>query len=535
MPDALTQAVLQECLTAGVREFCVCAGSRNSPLVVELCRYLDNAQLNGAVRLYHFFEERCAAFFALGRVRQSGRPAAILTTSGTAAAELLPAMIEAHYQGLPLLAVTADRPRNYRGSGAPQAIEQVGLFGVYASPAADVASPAEIADALTLWTRKTPAHLNVCLDEPSLTQGEHVAYQVPADRLEQDFPSAESAKQLNAFLADLDGLLVLAGDLLPAEQSWARQLLAGLGPVALWAEASSCLQHALTGNVWLLRGGEASLKHWPVRKVLRLGGVPSCRFWRDLEAHPEIPVFSCTRSGHSGLARASLIAPMGVPTIPGPPAKLDSSLQEKDLRQSPRFLLERYPNSECAHLRILSRHIPAGSTLFLGNSLAIREWNLVTDSSTNAWDCHALRGANGIDGNISFCLGLSAQCSESWAVIGDLTALYDLAAPWILPQLPAAPRRFVIINNGGGNIFSRLPTMRGLSPEERKVIENHHVISFESWAKMWQMHYVRISSSEEWSLLALPDRAVVIEVRPDLMQSESFWSDWAAQERKVWG
>ncbi|HKR62395.1 MAG TPA: thiamine pyrophosphate-binding protein, partial [Thermoanaerobaculia bacterium] len=113
--------LIAEVRAAGVEEFCVCAGSRNAPLL---------AVLAGSP-LVSFVDERSAAFFAIGRMKLHGRPVAVVTTSGTAAAELLPATIEAYYAGLPLVLITADRPARFRGTGAPQSIEQVGLFGVY--------------------------------------------------------------------------------------------------------------------------------------------------------------------------------------------------------------------------------------------------------------------------------------------------------------------------------------------------------------------------------------------------------------------
>jgi 2-succinyl-5-enolpyruvyl-6-hydroxy-3-cyclohexene-1-carboxylate synthase len=133
----------------GVREVCVAAGARNAPLVAALTS-------STGIRLWHFFEERCAGFFALGRALVDGRPVAVVTTSGTAAAELLPSVIEAYYQGRPLIVVTADRPARYRRSGAPQAIEQEGLFGVYAEVLAEDAP----------WTARMPLHINLPLDEP---------------------------------------------------------------------------------------------------------------------------------------------------------------------------------------------------------------------------------------------------------------------------------------------------------------------------------------------------------------------------------
>ncbi len=131
----------------GANDFCVCAGSRNSPLI---------AVLSGS--LFSFVDERSAAFFALGRIKRDGTPAAVVTTSGTAVAELLPAAVEAYYSVLPLILITADRPERYRGTGAPQAIEQSGIFGPYA------------AASIGTWNRRTPLHLNIEFDEPLIDE-----------------------------------------------------------------------------------------------------------------------------------------------------------------------------------------------------------------------------------------------------------------------------------------------------------------------------------------------------------------------------
>jgi hypothetical protein len=141
---------VQRCLRAGVREFVICAGARNAALIEALAR----AETAGFARLWRHFEERSAGFFALGRTMETGTPCAVVTTSGTAAAELLPSVIEAFYQNRPLVALTADRPASFRGSGAPQCIEQPGIFGPYA-----------FQGPLPEWNGKTPIHLNIELDE----------------------------------------------------------------------------------------------------------------------------------------------------------------------------------------------------------------------------------------------------------------------------------------------------------------------------------------------------------------------------------
>lgn len=138
MKNLLIRSTLTAIARLGVAEVCVAAGARNAPLLSAILE-------SEGVKVWSFFEERCAAFFALGRIQADRTPVAVLTTSGTAAAELLPAVIEAHYQGLPLVLLTADRPRRYRGTGAPQAIEQKDLFGPYVSACIDVEQGTSIA------------------------------------------------------------------------------------------------------------------------------------------------------------------------------------------------------------------------------------------------------------------------------------------------------------------------------------------------------------------------------------------------------
>ena len=133
----------------------ICGGSRNAPLIAELAATGDRRP---ATVTANFVDERSAAFFALGRIKRDERPVAVITTSGTAVAELLPAAIEAFYSGLPLVLITADRPARYRGTGAPQTIDQIGIFGSYAATDAD------------RWDGRRPLHLNIEFDEPLIDE-----------------------------------------------------------------------------------------------------------------------------------------------------------------------------------------------------------------------------------------------------------------------------------------------------------------------------------------------------------------------------
>ena len=109
-------------------------------------------------------------------------------------------------------------------------------------------------------------------------------------------------------------------------------------------------------------------------------------------------------------------------------------------------------------------------------------------------------------------------------IVGDLSALYDLGAPWILPQLKKAKRRIVVINNGGGKIFSHVSWLQQMPADAKRVMENPHSISFEPWARMWGMDYRLITEPGELRDDGSP--CAVWEIKPDAVQTESFWSAW---------
>lgn len=520
-PALVLQALLTE---TGVREFIICAGARNSALLVML------AAVPG-VRLWHHFEERSASFFALGRILDHERPVAVVTTSGTAVAELLPAIIEAHYQGLPLIALTADRPSCYRGTGAPQAIEQAGIFGTYPKLSLDVTGP-ENADGelakLTTWDFLGPLHLNLCLEEPTAAALPALREAGAILRCRPDIKN-ESRGFRKIELPDPSGFpnpLVLIGDLLPWETRYVEAFAGGVG-APVYAEAASGLRESASLEDLILSGGDNTLRRHPHGSVIRIGGVPACRFWRDLENRPEIPVLSYTRSGHSGLARPSVtrLLENGLTK----PDFTEYSLHLRSLHGCPdqqlTDILEIHPTSEPALVRALSKVIPAGAVMFTGNSLAIREWNLCAQPP-HTIHARALRGANGIDGNLSAFLGLAADAQEAWCLVGDLTALYDSASAWMLAQLATPRLRIVILQNAGGKIFSRLPALAGLTDFERRLMENPHQISFEGWARQWGLAHRSFTHALPPGLTDLEDR-VVIELRPDTAATEAFWEAWS--------
>ena len=516
MSQAAAQA-LEACLGRGVREFVVCAGARNLPLVLSVIRC-------EGVKVWSHFEERSAAFFALGRIRESKSPIAVITTSGTAVAELLPAVIEAHYQQRPLILITGDRPSGYRASGAPQAIEQVGIFGNYVEGCSDMSVEQE--SPLAEWSGLRPWHLNICLREHE----EVPVLALPVRAVgEPRVPRPPVIKLVDFLEQTLGGLVVLAGGLEEDEREEVYHFLKSLGAPVL-ADATSGLREVLGGIV--LTDGDALLRECAPGKVLRLGDVPVGRFWRDLESCPEIEVLSITRTGFSGLARDSEVITgrvhdvlRGMGAVPRVGDVLDLLRSSGKRRGVLEELLERYPDSEPGLVRVLSSHVATGNSLFLGNSLPIREWNLCAQTTVPVEGVQASRGANGIDGQLSAWLGSTVGHDKAWGIFGDLTVLYDLTAPAFLDLDDGRGRVLVVINNSGGRIFERLPAFKEMSEDERTSVVNGHDRRFESWASMWGLSYQLVASRDDFDLM---DHAnpLVLELRPDEKQTTEFWEVW---------
>jgi 2-succinyl-5-enolpyruvyl-6-hydroxy-3-cyclohexene-1-carboxylate synthase len=489
----LARRLIDDVRAAGVREFCVCAGSRNAPLLAVLGELV--AQLRGCAvaqslppeqpsnrateqpRLFSFVDERSAAFFALGRVKLHGNPVAVVTTSGTAVAELLPAAIEAYYSGIPLILISADRPARFRGTGAPQSIEQVGLFGVYAETS------------LESWTRTKPLHLNIEFDEPLLDchpeRSEGPGWAGREERASQP----HTPRSLAHARDDMRHSLVIIGGLAPKHRDF---VLERVRNAPFYAEPLSGLREHAT-----ITAGERMIARGDFDRVIRIGNVPTLRFWRDLDTM-DLPVVHYSDLPFPGLTRGEVHPIEALLSI-------DSAASfPNDAEMRARFekLLDDEPQSELAMIRALSRELPENTRVYLGNSLPIREWDLAAERKP--FEYEANRGANGIDGQLSTFFGWCDPSRDNVCVIGDLTAIYDLGAPWIVPQLGHKRFRIVIINNGGGRIFGRVASLRALDPQLReRILENSHDIRFDHWAAMWNID--------------------VTELRPDAEATERVW------------
>jgi 2-succinyl-5-enolpyruvyl-6-hydroxy-3-cyclohexene-1-carboxylate synthase len=254
------------------------------------------------------------------------------------------------------------------------------------------------------------------------------------------------------------------------------------------------------------------MKNGHFDSVIRIGGVPTLRLWRDLEEqHKDIPVMSFAENDFSGLSRESIhFRELDYLKLFDSSFSINNEIHAMDkmIYDEKKKLIKQFPLSEQALVFRLSEIIDQ-DRVYLGNSLPIRYWDEY--SQKNHSSVFANRGANGIDGQISTFLGWSKTESRNWCVVGDLTAMYDLASLWITPQMASNKNCIVIINNKGGQIFKKMFA--------KDIFINSHDLSFNHWAKMWNWNYQqwnKVPNSSENIILG----NTIIEVNPDSEETD---------------
>lgn len=507
-------ALLLEALARhGVRHVCIAPGSRSTPLTLA-------AAANRSFICHTHFDERGLGHLALGLAKATREPVAVIVTSGTAAANLYPSLIEAGLTGERLVFLTADRPPELINCGANQAIRQNGLYSSHPTQSIDLPRPTpdipaswlvSTVDSAMAQLRHGALHINCPFAEP-LYGGDDQQYadwsaalgawwqgnqpwlreQDPHEVLKQpDWffwrqkrgvvvagrMSAEEGQQLAAWAEMLGWPLIgdvlsQTGQPLPCADLWLAQPQAR----KLLADAQLVIQFgsSLTGKrvlqwqadcrpeeYWLIddvTGRRDPAQHTGRRIRAHVGE------WLDL--HPAQP-----RSPWAGELAA--IADDALDTAAG-------------------YLVNRFGEALVAHR--LPELLTENGQLFLGNSLIVRLIDALTQLPAG-YPVFSNRGASGIDGLISTAAGVQrATAKPTLAIIGDLSALYDLNSLALLRQC-SAPTVLIVVNNNGGQIFSLLPTPQ----EERdRFYCMPQDVAFSQAAAMFQLNY---ALAENWGQL----------------------------------
>ncbi len=508
--EALARALLGELARAGVRHACVCPGSRSAPLAIAAAR-------TPGLRVWTHIDERSAGFFALGLARATRSPVALVCTSGTAAANFLPAVIEASLARVPLVVLTADRPAELRDWGAAQTIDQLRLFGSHARWFAELPAPeptapvlrsaratAARAVAVAQGSPPGPVQLNVPYREPlepAPVESDRAALGALGDALalegragraytRMDHPRrAPEAARMRRIAAEIRaarrGVLLCGPCDADAGLAHALARLARAAGWPLLADAASGVRrgpHAektpvLGAHESVLRAERFAESHAP-ELVLRFGPPLTSRaanLWLERHAQAELRLVDADGGFADPTHRAAEILcddpellcaaladelESGVAPGPGPWLAEFVAAEERAQRALASGIARERALFAPAAVRALASALPRGAALFASNSMAIRDVDGFLEPSPAPLRVLANRGANGIDGIPSSALGAAAGTAGPLACLtGDLAFLHDVGG------LVAAKRHdlsalFVVLNDDGGGIFSHLPVAR---------------------------------------------------------------------------
>ncbi|MCH7698050.1 MAG: 2-succinyl-5-enolpyruvyl-6-hydroxy-3-cyclohexene-1-carboxylic-acid synthase [Chloroflexi bacterium] len=567
MSDALTRFVggfVDELVRSGVSHVSLAPGSRSTPLALLLRRH-------PSVRVWTHLDERSAAFFALGMAKSLREPVAMLSTSGTAAVNFAPAVVEAYYARVPLVVLTADRPPELRDVGANQTIDQVRLFGSHVKWSVDMMLPETSPEALR-YARAVacrapaiaradaagPVHVNFPFraplipgDSPAVERnGANADEPAPFISIEETprRPEPASLAPLASELQRMERGLIVCGpqDDLAFPEAVARladeldipiladplsQMRCGphYGPLIMDAYDAFLCDEEVSGSLdpqVVLRFGAAPTskalllylqRHAASRQVL----IDSGDGWRDPALTAGRQIRSDPRLFCEALYEA--LRSSTVPrTQPQRPATGWTS-QWQEMNRNARAALTRRleEEDECSEPSVfgeLASLLPAGATLFAGNSMPVRDLDSFVGGGDRPIRFLANRGASGIDGVVSSALGVSAVSAEPLVlVIGDLSFYHDMNG------LLAAKRHnlsatIILLNNDGGGIFSFLP-----QAEESEYFEElfgtPHGLDFRHAAEMYDLAYRRVEDADQFRAAVRESLGApgvhLIEVRTD--------------------
>ena len=524
--------IVEELIRCGVTQFFIAPGSRSTPLVAAV-----SSHLRAHCKIH--VDERGTAFMTLGFGRVTGRPAAWITTSGTAVANGLPAIVEAASDGVPMLLLTADRPPELRDTGANQTIDQVKIFGQYVRWFFDFPPPGTGIDPAMVLTTIDQAvhrcleapygvvHLNCMFREPFASEQLKSAGDAALLRLqpwtETDAPYStysSSTKVLTNIdihchiqALKVERGLVVAGKLSSAEEGRAVSSLADrLGWPLLPDLGSFCRLGEEEGRYIsfydrILASAEFCNAHAP-QTVLHFGrrcvSKDLLTFLRVSRPDNLIvvgndpnrfdPTHQTTHridadiiSFCSAVERAlngARIDPSGTQAWYAQWRRASSSIA----RELEKWEHEQSELSEPLVARLVSRHIPAGHVLMTANSMPVRDMDMFATSAGSAVMFAANRGASGIDGTVATAVGIALGRAEPVTlVIGDLALLHDLNSLAALTGL-TVPVVVVVINNDGGGIFHFLPIAKYKDVFEPSFTAPHG-LDFEAAAKMFGLAY----------------------------------------------
>jgi 2-succinyl-5-enolpyruvyl-6-hydroxy-3-cyclohexene-1-carboxylate synthase len=462
----------------GIEKIFFCTGARNHDLL----------KVFGPTVIQFEYDERVASFKALGLSKISKKPVVVCTTSGTAVANCVPALLEAYYSELPLVLISGDRPKKLHGSGSPQTIDHEALTRSARKTYLEI--HLHELENLNLEGAQYPLHINVLVDD-TVPIGEKVSTHADIFSF-KDFLK-DKKKPLFIFSHENKSMRKLIEKFKPRKLSFYAEALSGGHDLSDLKTEKKLLE--------LFNSGFFD-------SIIRIGHTPLTKIWRLLE-RKHLPVFHFDSRSLPALSYGELL-PMSAQDLlhstafweildglsPYPIA--DETIWQLDELQ------DKYPDSEISTFKKIHDKLSENSLVYLGNSLVIRFFELV---QTKNFFVFGNRGVNGIDGQLASAIGLASGTQEKvFCILGDVTTFYDLSSMRDIP----GNLHLIIMNNKGGRIFDML------NLDKRIVLEHENTFKDISQG-------LKLSYSNDLNDLG---KVNVLELFPDIHESEAFLKEW---------
>ena len=545
--------LVDEWLHCGVRHAVVSPGSRSTPIALEIANRQE-------IEMHIFHDERSAAFAALGIAKASGVPAILVCSSGTAAVEFHPAVVEAHHSETPILICTADRPAELQGVGAPQTIDQQNLYGVAIRKFvnAEVANDSEshtwrhIARdlfATSLGDVQGPVHLNLRFREPLMGFATNLPPRSASDAVitkKVALPSSRSLRKLNKALESENGLII-AGP-----ENYRVESILRLAETLGWPIIADPRSGTRVPNKLVVAGADANLRDEDFSKrlrpdvVLRFGTLPASKVVNSwlLGSGANQVVITTTPSLTDPDRQCSLHIVSDIDELC---AGLVSVHSKESVRKRSLSWLDKWVAAEDSAQKAINAAladepgltepgvaraiyalVPEASHLVVSSSMPIRdvEW---FGAPRNGLRVHANRGANGIDGVVSTAVGVAlATRQPTTLLIGDIALLHDVNGLINLASRKI-DLRIVVIDNNGGGIFSFLPQAQALDEAKfEKIFGTPHDANIKMLAQAHQINTHELTNISDlaevlsqrgpWLARAVTDRQENVKVHERINQ-----------------
>ena len=537
----------------GLTHVVISPGSRSTPLAHA---FAESAGLHVTVAL----DERCAGFIALGIAKATGQPAALLCTSGTAAANYLPAVVEARLAATPLLVLTADRPPELRECHSGQTITQNGIYGAYPVWATEAAVPSTDLTLLRHWRQLLvdawqrsqgplagPVHLNLPFRDPLAPSDAEKGFKAPTGLNLETFTSVPpcgivrptlTPATVASLLSKTERGVIVVGPHAFEDRDESAAALRELSQLTGWpilADGAGTLRGDLAGDASLVSGYDLILRDAKAAKALRpqaavfVGPLPTSKVLRAWLKEGDITVIQLGRAGentdptHSRWSRLDgELVPSGdkVSAKASAYGKAWQTAQKAAAKKLTRIVNVDWP-FEGRVVSLLDEALGPDDRLFVGSSMPIRDVEWFYHPPGPGPEVLTNRGANGIDGTVSTALGASLDGKRTVLLCGDLTFLHDSNA-----LLSAYGHRgdltVVVINNQGGGIFNHLAVAKSARFEQLWGTPQAADLG-----KLCAAHKVRHDLADDWNdlrrLLEIRGKGVrVIEFRTD-READAAW------------